>query len=144
MPSQMGTHMIPLPPSPPQYISVNQVNQSKQQQQYDDDATQISAITDGGYIMGGRNNQASLQSHNNNRKVQNVFSKRRIERDTAVSETAPNTYANNEANTNYDMCCLGTKFIPIAYTNCTSDVYPYSDACESLENVPIVRGGYII
>ena len=136
----MGTHMIPPPTILPQYRSVNQFNQFQQQQQHDYNATQISAISAGGFIMVGRNYQASLQSCNKNHQVQCVFSKRRIGRDTGVSEPDPNTYATNEDNTNYDTCCLGTNFIPIVYTNLTYDVYLYSEAYKPLENVPIVRG----
>ena len=60
MPSHMGTHMIPPPQPPPQYISVKQVNKFQQQQQHDDNATEISAVNTGGFIMGGRNEQSSL------------------------------------------------------------------------------------
>ena len=88
--------------------------------------------------MGGRNEQVSLRSRNNNCQVQNVLSKQRIGRDTVVSKPDPNMYVNNEADTNYDTCCLGMNFIPITYTNCTADVYPYSNSYEPLENVPIV------
>ena len=95
----MGTHIIPPSPYPPQYISANQVNQFQQQHQHYDIATQISSVTSGGSIMGGRNKKSSLQSPNKNFQVQNLFSKQRIRRATAVSETVPNTYANNEANT---------------------------------------------
>ena len=73
-------------------------------------------------------------------QVQDVFSKRRIGRDTAVSEPTPNNYTNNEANTNADTCFLGMKFTAIAYTNRTADVYPYSNTYEPLENVTIVSG----
>ena len=93
MPPQMVTHMIPPPPPRPQYRSVNQVNQFQKQQQHDYNATQISAVNSGGFIMGGRKKQASLRSRNNNRQVQNMFSRRRIGRATAVSEPAPNNYA---------------------------------------------------
>ena len=55
MTPNMVTHMIPPLPPPPQYISVNQVNQLQQQKQHDDKATQISAVTDGGSRMGGSN-----------------------------------------------------------------------------------------
>ena len=140
MPPHMGTHMIPPPPPPSQYRSVNQVSQFQKQQHHDDNATQISNVTTGGSIMGGSNKQASLQSSNNNCQVQNVFSKQRIGRATAVSEPATNNYATNESDTNYDTCFLGTNFIPIAYTNLTADIYPYSDAYMKLENVPIISG----
>ena len=125
---------------PPQYRSVNQVNQFQQNQIHDDNATQISAVTSGGSIMGGRNKQASLRSCNNNRQVQNVFSKQRIGRDTSKYEPTPNARATNDSDTNDGTCFLGTNFIPIAYINRTADVYPYGDAYEPLENVPIVSG----
>ena len=59
MSPKIGTYMIPPPPPPPppQYRSVNQF---QQQQQHDDNAKQISAITAGGSIMVGRNEQESL------------------------------------------------------------------------------------
>ena len=132
--------MIPPHPPPPQYRLVNKVNQFQQQQQHYEKATQISAITDGRSIMGERNEQAYLRSRNNNCQVKNVFSKRRIGRATAIYEPDPNNYANNEADTNVDTCCLGMNFIQIAYTNFTADVYPYSNSCDPLENVPIVSG----
>ena len=67
-----------------------------------------------------------------------MFSKLRIGRATSVSKPAPNTYATNKTNTNDDTCCLGTNFITIAYTDLTSDLYPYSDAYKPLENVPFI------
>ena len=60
IPSHMGTHMIPPPQPPPQYISVKQVNKFQQQQQHDDKATEISAVNTSGFIMGRRNEQSSL------------------------------------------------------------------------------------
>ena len=89
--------------------------------------------------MGGRNEQASLRSHNpNGRNISNVITKRRVGRAHLVPEPAPNTMGQNEADTNADTCCLGQNFIPLHYTNCTSDVYPYSDSYAPIENVPIV------
>ena len=126
MPHNMGTHMIP--PPPPQYRSVKKFNQFQQHLQRDDNATQISVINTGGSIMGGRDKQASLRSCNKNRQVQNVFSKQRIGSSTEVYKPAPNTYATNEADTYYGTCCFGVNFIPITYTNHTSDVYPYSNS----------------
>ena len=69
-----------------------------------------------------------------------MFKKRRIGKATAVSEPVTNTYATNEADTNDDMCYLGTNFVPISYTNRTADVYPYSDAYQSIGNFPIISG----
>ena len=88
--------------------------------------------------MGERNEQASLRNRNNNRQVQNVFSEQRIVRATAVSEPAPKSCATNESDNNYYTCYLGTKFIPIAFTNSTADAYPYSDAYEPPETFPIL------
>ena len=136
----MGTHMIPPPQPPPQYISVKQVNKFQQQQQHDDKATEISAVNTSGFIMGRRNEQSSLWSCNNNGQIKNVFSKRRIGRDTVVFEPATNTYATNEADNNSYTCCLSTNLIPIEYINHTSDVYLYSDAYESLEIFSIISG----
>ena len=72
-----------------------------------------------------------------------MFSKRRIGRDTAVSEPDPNTYATTESDTNADTCCLGVNSIPMEYTNQTADTYPYSDAYDPIENVPVVRGSTV-
>ena len=57
-----------------------------------------------------------------------------------VTEPAPNTTGSNESYTNADTCCLVQNFIPIAYTNQSLDVYPYSEAYGTIENVPIVSG----
>ena len=62
MPPHTGTHMIPPPPLPPQYRSVNQVNQLQKQQHYDDNSTKSSDSTAGGSITGGRNEKSSLKS----------------------------------------------------------------------------------
>ena len=91
--------------------------------------------------MGGRNEQASLRSHNpNGRNISNVITKRRVGRAHSVPEPAPNTVGQNEADTNADTCCLGQNFIPLHYTNRTADVYPYNDSYAPIENVPIVSG----
>ena len=132
LPPQMGTQMS-IPPPPP--APIRTINQVGQYQQPDD----LSVVT-GGTLMGGRNEQASLRSRNPNRHIQNVITKRRIGKAKASPEPAPNTVAANEADTNADTCCLGTNFIPILYTNRTADVYPYSDAYEPIENIPIVSG----
>ena len=94
-----------------------------------------------GSIMGGRNEQASLRSHNpNGRNVSNVITKRRVGRAHSVPEPSPNTVRRNEADTNADMCCLGQNFIPLHYTNRTANVYLYNDSYAPIENVPIVSG----
>ena len=52
----------------------------------------------------------------------------------------PNTYANNESDTNADTCCLGSNFVIISYTRRTADVYPYDSSYAPINNVPIVTG----
>ena len=117
--------------------------------QSDDNSSRISAVTMGTtfqssphpHIMGGRNEQAyqRQQGPGGYRRVRNVISKRVISKSiTKMPELAPNTVANNEADTNADTCCLGKNFIPLSYTNRSADVYPYTDAYKPLENVPIV------
>ena len=64
MPPNMVNYRIPPPPPPPKYRSVNQFNQLKQHQQHDANATQISAVTTGGYIMGVSNKESYLRNHN--------------------------------------------------------------------------------
>ena len=57
-----------------------------------------------------------------------------------VTEPAPNTTGYNEADTNANMCCLSQNFISVSYTNRLVNVYPYSEAYEPIENMPIVSG----
>ena len=76
----------------------------------------------GGSIMGGRNDQASMQSCNQNgRWIGKIRSRWNIGSSTTRHiEPIENTAANNKANTNANTCCLGTNFIPIAIANCTA------------------------
>ena len=69
-----------------------------------------------------------------------MITKRRVGRAHSVLEPAPNTMGQNKADTNADICCLGQNFIPLYYTNCTADIYPYNDSYAPIENVPIVSG----
>ena len=95
----------------------------------------------GGGVMGGRNEQVSFHGRNCFRRIRNVVTKRNVNSTIMkVPEPSPNTYGMNEVDTNADTCCLGTNFIPLYYTNRSADVYPYHDAYEPLENVPIVSG----
>ena len=59
-----------------------------------------------GSIMGGKNEQASLQSRNANRQIKNGFSNRCIGKSAAVTNPKTNTVAQNEADTNEDTLCL--------------------------------------
>ena len=129
------------PPPPPRQSDISQMGTRPPI------GDEMSAVTNGsrqnyqGSIMGGRNEQASLRSHNpNGRNVSNVITKRRVGRAHSVPEPAPNTVGQNEADSNADTCCLGQNFIPLHYTNCTADVYPYNDSYAPIENVPIVTG----
>ena len=46
------------------------------------------------------------------------------------NEPTPGTLGQNEVDSNADICCLGTYFVVLTYTNRTADVYPYNDAYE--------------
>ena len=46
----------------------------------------------------------------------------------------------NKGGINADTSFLGNNFIPLTYTNISSDVYPYNDDYDPIENVPIVSG----
>ena len=167
-PSTHGNYdsfMVP-PPPPPAHINVPPslqndgsnrfINQAARGQEYNNRSQQsngnhflhISSVTMGtqfqvpqGGVMGGCNEQASFRGRNqNNRNIHNVISRRKVGNVSRVPEPKPNTHAFNEADTNADTCCLGKNFVPISYTNCSADVYPYHDAYEPLENVPIVSG----
>ena len=97
--------------------------------------------TSGDSIMGGRNEQVSLRSRNTNgRNISSMHTHRRVGREKSVTEPAPNTTGSNEADTNADTCCLGQTFIPIEYTNCSEDIFPYIEAYDTIKNVPIVSG----
>ena len=97
-----------------------------------------------GSIMGGRNEQHQLRSRNNmNRNASNVRSKRKVasyESTSDISVPSEGTISDCEADTNADTCCLGSGFIPIAFTNRTADVYPYDSSYHPVTNVPIVSG----
>ena len=97
-----------------------------------------------GSIMGGRNEQHQLRSRNNmNRNASNVQSKRKVasyESTSDISVPSDGTTSDCEADTNADTCCLGSGFIPIAFTNRTADVYPYDSSYHPVTNVPIVSG----
>ena len=133
-------HGIPVAPPPPSpYLSVNQMKTHDDQSH----VSQITHQTQGSSVMGGRNAQAlrSRNPANQPRNISSVVTKRRISKYNAqITEPLVNTIAENEADTNADTCCLGNNFIPLYYTNRTADVYPYSDAYEPIENVPIVSG----
>ena len=92
-------------------------------------------------IMGGQNEQASLRNRNTNgSNIYNVHTHRRVCRANSVTDPAPNTTGYNEADTNSNTCCLGQKVFPLAHKYWSSDVYPYSEAYEPIENMPIVSG----
>ena len=48
--------------------------------------------------------------------------------------------ANNECDTNADMCCLVKNYVILKNTSRTTDVYEYETTIKPLEGVPIVSG----
>jgi len=99
--------------------------------------SQVSQITTGQSIMGGRNEQAS------NRRVSAIVSKRHVQASTTLatrpwSDPPAYTLAENELDTNADTCCLGKNFIVLQATYRTADVYAYDTSIQPIENVPIV------
>ena len=111
------------------------------QQPHADDFSAITQGNRGASIMGGQNEQEYLRSRNTNgRNISNVHTHRRFVHAKEVTDPDPNTTGSNEADTNADMCCFDQNFIPIAYTNRLEDVYPYSEAYEPIEDMPIVSG----
>ena len=143
-------YQIPLPPPPPVSqiplppLHVGQVSQVSNPP--DDDASHMSGVTIGtqmqsqySNIMGGRNQQANLRSRKGHPSIGNVITKRKVcEAITHMPEPGPNLIANNVADSNADTCCVGTNLVPIAYTNRSADIYPYSDSYTPMKNVPIV------
>ena len=101
--------------------------------------SQVSQITTGTNIMGGRNEQAD---HRNTRRAAVVRTERQLKATKAKSWTDPaaNTRADNECDTNADTCCLGKNFIVLNATYRTADVYAYDASIKPIENVPIVSG----
>ena len=145
-------YIVPPPPPPPRDSSIGMISQggNHRTNHNDDNSSRISSVTMGTSfnpspymsVMGGRNAQAQQRSRENGPRggrISNVISKRTISQfGSKMPEPAPNTVASNEADTNADTCCLGKNFIPLAYTNRSADVYPYTDSYKPLENVPIV------
>jgi hypothetical protein len=102
--------------------------------------SQVSQITTGTNIMGGRNEQTEQR---NARRIAVVRTERRLKTTaTAKPWTDPpaNTRADNECDTNADTCCLGKNFIVLNATYRTADVYAYDASIKPIENVPIVSG----
>ena len=101
--------------------------------------SQVSQITTGTNVMGGRNEQA------NNRDVRRaaaVLTTRHVRTTNTKSWTDPpaNMAAENECDTNADTCCLGRNFVVLHPTFRTADVYAYDTSIKPIENVPIVSG----
>ena len=108
---------------------------------HDDEFSTMPQGTRGASIMGGKNEQAYLRSRNTNgRNISSVNTHKGVGRAKAVIEPDPNTAGSDESDANADTCCLVQNFIHIAYTNRSSNFYPYSEAYETIENVPIVSG----
>ena len=101
--------------------------------------SQVSQMTSGTSIMGGRNEQANNRDA---RRAAAVSSKRCLQSAGTKSWTDPpaNTMAENECDTNADTCCLGRNFVVLNPTFRTADVYAYDTSIKPIENVPIVSG----
>jgi len=101
--------------------------------------SQVSQVTTGTSIMGGRNEQAS---HRDARRTAAVRTKRHVQAAETQTWTDPpvNTRAENECDTNADTCCLGRNFVVLNSTFRTADVYAYDTSIKPIENVPIVSG----
>lgn len=103
--------------------------------------SQVSQLTTGQSIMGGRNEQTQQR---NARRTAAVTTQRHL-RSTTVQEKTwndppVNTVAENECDTNADTCCLGRNFVVLHATYRTADVYAYDASIQPIENVPIVTG----
>ena len=105
--------------------------------------SQVSQLSTGNSIMGGRNEQA------NNRQLRRagaVITQRHVRASTpAISipswhDPPERTEAVNECDTNADTCCLGKNFVVLQATFRTADVYAYDTSIKPIENVPIVSG----
>jgi hypothetical protein len=77
--------------------------------------SQVSQITTGTTIMGGRNEQAKIRE---SRQTTAVFTKPYVQTTVAKHWTDPpaNTKADNKCNTNADTCCLGRNFVALHTT----------------------------
>jgi hypothetical protein len=103
--------------------------------------SQVSQLSTGQSIMGGRNEQAQQR---NARRTAAVTTQRNLRSMTAQEKTwsdpPVNTVAENECDTNADTCCLGRNFVVLHPTYRTADVYAYDASIQPIENVPIVTG----
>ena len=104
--------------------------------------SQVSQVTTGVSVMGGRNEQAQNRQ---NRRIAAVTTTRHVKSSTQLirstfGDPPANLTANNECDTNADTCCLGTNFVVLQSTYRTADVYAYDSSIKPVENVPIVTG----
>ena len=70
-------------------------------------------------------------------KTTRIIGSARIEEQ---EQPQPNSYADNELDSNADTCCLGANFVILSYTGRTADVYPYEKSYAPIANIPIVSG----
>jgi hypothetical protein len=103
--------------------------------------SQVSQLTTGQSIMGGRNEQAQQR---NARRTAAVTTQRHLRSLTTQekrwNDPPVNTVEEDKCDTNADMCCLGRNFIVLHSTYCTDDEYAYHASIQPIENVPIVTG----
>lgn len=92
-------------------------------------------------MMAGRREKTNLQTRN--RGVVVLTAKRAIgaSRAKGISlELDAGTAVNNEADSNAEICCLGSNFIALAYANKMADVYLYDSTYEPIVNTTFVIG----
>jgi hypothetical protein len=103
--------------------------------------TQVSQLSTGNSIMGGRNEQAN---NRNLRRAGAVITTRHVKASTPANKSwndpPERTMATNECDTNADSCCLGKNFHVLHSTFQTADVYAYDTLIKPIEHVPIVTG----
>ena len=102
----------------------------------------LTQVHDGSTIMGGRNDQSQARNPRwRTSQISLLTTYRKIGQATQIPKKAPaGTVANNECDTNADMCCLGKNYVILNNTSRTADVYACDTSIKPLEGVPIVSG----
>ena len=102
--------------------------------------SQISQITTGTNVMGGRNEQAANREARRAAAVVTTRHLRTTHSTKSWTDPPAHTAADNECDSNADTCCLGRNFIVLSSTFRTADVYAYDTSIKPIENIPIVSG----
>ncbi len=102
--------------------------------------SQVSQITTGTNVMGGRNEQANKRDA---RRLAAVLTGTRHVCTTKTkywTDPPVNTIVESKCNTNAETCCLGRNFVVLHSTFRTADVYAYDTSIRPTKNAPIVLG----